>query len=693
MSGDSGVWVANAALDRVGRFDVGISELNTVTLEPVTDPVVAQSGAVVLALDASSNSLEQIDPATARIVRSTTVPLGARAVVALAETVISAPNGDLWVVPSDDVDALDAATAPDLRLGGGGVVSTTPDGGVLAVSTADDAVFRSEPGVPLTSAPRTPVDLSGGSIQAVGTSHGWIVHEADSATLLTSTGPIDLSGVLSRTNSVVALQQSADTPRRPAASSQPERAYLATSTTLVEADLATHEVRRVSTGHSGHPARPVVVGGCTYAAWSDGSTWRSCRPDGGGEPVVTTGVLPDMRADAQLVFQTNGDGVLLNDPDTGSVWAVQADNQVVGNWGEIILAEGGSLPVTAVGEEGAKPSAEPSDVFVPLPTAETPSPKETPRIDESPLTAEPPPSPADPPAADPPAAPEGPTPLLIQPTPVTAVLDESTGTVTLAWAPFGGVVASSGGYFAQNLGLDGSQTSAPCTGQSKPPSGGEVVATGDSTTITFSGVDRPGATYGFLVWGYNDHGCAASALVTVSPHPSPSQITALTGGMIESGTAWEYRIDEIGPTADHYEVQRMDREEGVGGIARFFGTGVIPRTLTEGPFGTPYAFRIRGCNAESDGGACGPWLESSAPDASLTLEPTDLLYDESAAVWTWAAAPDNAGLEAVILCGSFSGAGGKFTADSTHCGMDSVVASGDAWLKVVVSGHSYRFRP
>jgi hypothetical protein len=751
--GDGGVWVTNGDAEAVGRVNAELAEFNSVVQTSSSAPDVAQNGRWVVSVDDSAHTATRIDAATAKAIGSVTLPSAGSGVVLVGQdaVVYSGDDGRMWSVPVEQLSLFDTHD-PELKLGAGAIVSTTPAGGILALSPTDHQLYRAEPGVPLARATRTPVALADPpttasvgdkraktadpdpdadsdadpdavpALQLAATSGtGWAVLDDAAQTLITANGPIDLSGYLDPLPADVAA---GPVPHRHAALQRttlagvvtdgsvdpgPASVFVATDTALLEVDLKSKTVQVVSTGHQGTPARPIWVAGCEFAAWADGSAWKRC----GDYAPVTSDSLQSMDSGARLVYRNNGNRVLLNDPASGNVWAVQTDNRLIDDWAgaprlldpnadkldgsdtEAIdwslhpqagfydtLPGGSGSPMAGLHDlaQGGKPAQGDSGSAEPAKA--------------TPVVPPPPPSspPGDPATAPPiPPDPGGDSASTIPPvaTAATATLDEATGTVTVAWSPFGDGGSPLLGYFAESLGASGTALSgAACTvsasGQVTPPAAGEVRATGLWTTASFDGITEPGAEYGFAVWGYNRNGCVATSVVTVTPTPPPGPVTAVVGSMIDSGTEYEYRIDSVTPRAPRYEVQRLDAGGApVGDVAGFSDLGALPRTLTDGPFGVPYAFQLRACNEGE--GACGPWSAPQAsPSPSLTFALAGLHYSADTGEWTWDALPDNGGLSSRARCSTFSGDGGASTFFSASCVTDVPVPAADAWLRVSV---------
>ncbi|PRY67943.1 hypothetical protein B0I08_105104 [Glaciihabitans tibetensis] len=764
MINDAGVWVTNDTIPAVGRVNTEINELNSVVPTPVESAELVQSGRWVVSVDRDAGTVTRIEASTARPVGSLALPDSGATLAIVGDELVIAPRlgGALRSVPLETLGVARESSArgirSDLDLGRDAVVTNTPTGGFFAVSRALGAVLRAELGTPVAEADRVSVDLRAvsGAMQAAATSIGWAILDVESGDLVTPGGVVELGKASGGRAAGMALQETAVLTAAEPDEWTRESVLVATRVELLEVDLRTNRVSVLSGGHDGVPVRPVSVGGCDFAAWSDGSVWQRCAEDesargsdagtgsgsaegssagstagSGADSTGRVSTLAGMGNAARPVFRTNADRVLLNDPASGQVWAVQSAGALVDNWSDeerddaAHLADGAADAAEGEDSEDSDDSADPSgpdEVPVAVPTefarprvgpgqpagANTSfSTDASPAGNGSPATVPVPPSVPQPPAAPTPEAndPTPPTPgdgeaggTMPVPTPVTAGLDARDHTVTLTWRPFGDTGDSPTlGYFAQSLGADAAPPTAcavlsPPSTDVRAPAGGEVRALGLWTTATFSGIAEEGATYGFVVWGYNRAGCVASETVWVTPPVAPGAVTVIDGGMVDLGMEREYRVASVTPAASRYEIQRMDGTgTPVGQIAEFTSVGIVPRTLTGGAFGEVYTFQLRACNALADGGACGPWITKAAPEPSLTFALKDLAYSPTTGTWTWAAMPDNGAAPMKVRCGSYSGqfVGYKFT--STSCTGDAAAPTGDAFLRFTSGVSSRQF--
>ncbi|SKA81249.1 hypothetical protein SAMN06295879_0301 [Agreia bicolorata] len=695
--GDSGVWVTSVAASAVGRVNTEVAELNVAV--PMLNPraEVVQSGSRVIIVDRDAGTATLLNPATARPGGSVALPAPSVGLVITGSDALitSQTDGRVWSVPLDAFGRSAVAPDPVFDLGPGAVVATTPVGGVIAVSPTTHELLRAEPGTSIAQADRAAVELPAGSgpLQLVATTTAWAVLETSASMLATPTGQVDLSDFTDGDVADVALQAAVDVEPEQSSASPVNSVLVSTRSSLLEIELGTGTVSVLDSGHDGVPVRPVVTGGCAFAAWGDGTSWQRCA----GDPTAgVAGVLSGLEASDRPVFHTNSGRAVLNDSVSGRVWVTQSGNREIDSWAKLLArsndAAGTSsgavtvpIAVGPVGQlerigvdhdspsSGDSPSPPPAATLPPAVAATLPEP---PSVSDAGPAHE---SPARPPVSE----------------PVTAILQPETGTVSLSWAPFDGRGDPVRGYFTQSLGPGATTVESPCvllpSGGVQTPRGGTVVDVGTWTSGSFEGIDLPGSSYGFIVWGYNGAGCTASDVVTVTPRAAPAAVTALDGEMIDVGTDYDYEITSIAPEASRYEVQRLDAAGGpAGDVAEISlaGSAAVPRALTGGPFGEVYSFRIRACNAQDEGAACGPWSDRAAPEESLTFEPADLNYSAETGTWTWSSLPQNGALPVKVRCGGGSDQSVASVSTSVSCQTGVARSRADSWLRIFVGSQS-----
>jgi hypothetical protein len=319
---DGTVWVANGSRSAVGRANADVRELNAAVRATGSDLAVAQSGSDVLLVDRTSATVGVVDPADATL--GDTVPLPPEspdvAVAGDRALIVSGGTGELWSEPLDALSTFSTDVDADLSLGADVVTSVSPRGVTTVFSAETAAVTRIDSPVDFVVSSTVETSLSGdGPFQVTSVGDRVAVLDVGTGQLVVDGAEVDLSGEV---GGGLALQQAAD---------DGSGVLVATSSSLLRVPFSGGEPEAVVTGQVGVPARPVVVDGCTYGAWSGGSAWSDCSGARGG--VLS---LDGVAASAELVLAVNGDRVVLNDPVGGRSWAVQGDGAVIDNWDELL---------------------------------------------------------------------------------------------------------------------------------------------------------------------------------------------------------------------------------------------------------------------------------------------------------------------------------------------------------------------
>ena len=320
---DASVWVASGSRQAVGRVNTEVQELNSVMPDVGADLELVQSGPTVFLLNREDATLGIVDPATSVISDSVPLPPDDPEVFLAGDTVtvIARGSGEVWFVPVATVGEFDAEAAPDLSLGAGLVASVDDEGRLFVYSRAAKQVYSLTPALSSEVQSADPLEVSGGDAVSISSVAGnWAVLDsvASRLHLPERSVPIAVTGT-------AALQ---------APSSTGDSVIVADSAGLTSIPIATGDPVSEATGQGGTPARPVVVGGCVFAAWTGGNAWRSCAKTAG-----TLLPLEAMPADGELHFRTNGDRVLLNDSLVGGSWAVQSSGELIDNWVDLIPPE------------------------------------------------------------------------------------------------------------------------------------------------------------------------------------------------------------------------------------------------------------------------------------------------------------------------------------------------------------------
>jgi hypothetical protein len=325
--GDAAVWVTNESRQVVGRANTQVRELNTVVASGGARLDLVQQGSTVLVVDHGESSLDILDAATAEVATSVPLPPEAPAVFLSGTRAVIASDGDVWSLPPDELEAYDSASEPTLSLGSGSVASMDTAGTFYSYSPATGDVSRVDTAAGDVVAATANVNAGApeDAYQLSSSNGSWALFNETTRHLFVDGRNIDLSTMIG-IDEEATLQQA--TPIG-------SRILLATRAGLVAVPLSGGQPEELVTGRAGRPAQPVHAGGCSYAAWGDGTAWRSCAGDADGQ-AGTTDVLEGVAGDARLEFRLNGNALLLNDALGGASWAVQQDNRLIDNWDELI---------------------------------------------------------------------------------------------------------------------------------------------------------------------------------------------------------------------------------------------------------------------------------------------------------------------------------------------------------------------
>ncbi|SFN34042.1 Ig-like domain-containing protein [Mycetocola miduiensis] len=314
--GDGAVWVVNQERQAIGRANTQVFELNAGIEADSEQLDVLQEGETVLLLDAGLSSLGIVDPATAKVVESVPLPPGTTDVRLAGGRVTIIADGDVWLIPVGDLEIFDAEADPTLSFGPGTIGSVAPDGELFVFSPDASELYR---------VPADEDTVRGTTRVTLGDTAG------DFQLSSVGSEPVLLDGasrrLIVRGNSIVLGDAAAPVLPQPAATGS--AVLVGVDGGLLSVPLSGGEPADVLSGTEGEPVRPISIGGCEYAAWSGGQVFERCGNDTSetsiGSPVGTG-----------MQFRANGTHVVLNDGASGASWAVQAENQLIDNWDDLI---------------------------------------------------------------------------------------------------------------------------------------------------------------------------------------------------------------------------------------------------------------------------------------------------------------------------------------------------------------------
>lgn len=324
--GDAAVWVASDLKKSIGRANTEIDALNAVVPATGSTVEVVQDGTNVLLVDSESNTVAVVDPATNATGKSMPLPPRQPSVHLAGDriAIASEATGQIWLTTVGDLSNFNSGAAPTLDLGGAAKTTMDASGVLYAFLPDTGVVHRIDTSGSETVSTTEKVPQAAQGVNDTITTVGghWALLDPDRRVLYLHGRTVDLGGILG----------SSTDPVLQAPSTSGDSVSIATSTGLIRVPLdGSPPVLRVG-GRTGVPAAPILVGGCTYAAWSGGSTWSSCSDSSPG----STRALAQVPPGASLVFRANGPRVVLNDVKSGVAWAVQKDNARIDNWDQLV---------------------------------------------------------------------------------------------------------------------------------------------------------------------------------------------------------------------------------------------------------------------------------------------------------------------------------------------------------------------
>jgi large repetitive protein len=337
---DGGVWVTyNDPNDEtqppVGRFDKPIGQLSDGLTAPggaqTTYQVdIYQSGSNVLLFDGRKESLFAVDAAAVAVKNATAgVRVPGRDQIALGgETaaVLDPKSGKVWTTPADALDGFaPGAARADARAGPDAGVAVTVGGTVFVASAVGHRLVSIPPGdaKPSIKRLRAPTSPDPVSVTAVGSTAVLLDARTRTVVIPSRRRTVQLPASQATLQTLV-LQEAG-----PAAS----EVLVADATTLYSVPLSGGDPVALARVGNGLPAAPVRVAGCDYGAWAGTRAMvaRACD----GLTLVSEPLSSAKLSIGRLIFRVNRDQLVLNDPDHGYIWSVDARIERLDGWNDV----------------------------------------------------------------------------------------------------------------------------------------------------------------------------------------------------------------------------------------------------------------------------------------------------------------------------------------------------------------------
>ncbi|CAH0264116.1 hypothetical protein SRABI83_03462 [Arthrobacter sp. Bi83] len=323
---DGGVWVVSKARNAVGRLNYPSRVLDGAVTPASTTFDVLQNAGKVFVDDASGSTLNQVSAANMRLGGDKKLPGSAQ--VSFGTEVISVTDpaaGKMWAMSPSTVNAFDEESSDPAVAGSQGLVSAVG---------SDDRVYSADPKTGQVTV--TAVNSNGEPTDTQSSTWNGLKGAGDLQLAVVGDQPVALDAAAGRLflpgGREVALPDARDAKLQQSGPAS-ESVALATPKALLKQPLDGSTAKTVTFGGQGVPAAPVQLGGCVHAAWSGANKYvRDCANDSDDKNVA----VPKASASPSYVFRVNRDVVVLNDVNSGNVWLVNQNMQLVNNWDDVV---------------------------------------------------------------------------------------------------------------------------------------------------------------------------------------------------------------------------------------------------------------------------------------------------------------------------------------------------------------------
>ncbi|MBT2555203.1 Ig-like domain-containing protein [Arthrobacter sp. ISL-5] len=323
---DGGVWVVSKARNAVGRLNYPSRVLDGAVTPASTTFDVLQNAGKVFVDDESGSTLNQVSAANMRLGGDKQLPGSAQ--VSFGSEVISVTDpgaGKMWAMSPSTVNAFDEESSEPAVAGSQGLVSAVG---------SDDRIYSADPKTGQVTV--TAVDANGQPTETESSTWEGLKGAGDLQLTVVGDQPVVLDAAAGRLflpgGRELALADAGEAKlQQPGPAS--DSVALATPKALLKQPLNGSAAKTVTAGGEGVPAAPVQLGGCVHAAWSGVNKYvRDCANDADDKNVA----VPKASASPSYVFRVNRDIVVLNDVNSGNVWLVNQNMQLVNNWDDVV---------------------------------------------------------------------------------------------------------------------------------------------------------------------------------------------------------------------------------------------------------------------------------------------------------------------------------------------------------------------
>lgn len=323
---DGGVWVVSKTKNAVGRLNYPSKVLDGAVTPASTNFDVLQHAGEVFVDDGSGSTINEVSAANMRLGGDKQLPSSSE--VSFGSRVLSVTDpvrGKVWALSPSTVNAFDGESTEPVLLGSTGLVS--------AVGT-DNRIYSADPQKGEVTV--TTVDANGEKTDAQVTQIEELKGAGDLQIAVVGDKPVVLDAARGNLflpgGRRLELQDARDAKLQ---QSGEESGFVAIATqkALIKQPLDGSTAVTVTFDGQGIPAAPVQVSGCVHAAWAGANKYiRDCANDADDKNVD----VPKASAAPSYVFRVNRDLVVLNDVNSGNVWLVNQNMQLVNNWDDVV---------------------------------------------------------------------------------------------------------------------------------------------------------------------------------------------------------------------------------------------------------------------------------------------------------------------------------------------------------------------
>ncbi|ASN19534.1 Ig-like domain-containing protein [Arthrobacter sp. YN] len=322
---DGGVWVVSKTKNAAGRLNYPSKSLDGAVTPASTNFDILQQAGDIFIDDADGGTINPVSAANMRLGGDQKLPGSAEVSFGNKVLAVTDPSqGKVWAVSPTSIGGFSDESEP--------LFEQSP--GVVSVVGVDDTIHTLDPKTGTLTA--TKVDAEGKSVDSQARKDEAL--KADGEVQLTTVG--DKAVVLNAATGDIVLPGGnkvhlEDAREAKLQQSGPAADFIAIATpkALLLQPLDGGTAKTVQADGQGIPAAPVHLGSCTYAAWSGANKYvRECTNEADNK----RSDVPKASASPSYVFRVNRDLVVLNDVNSGNVWMVNQNMQLVNNWDDVI---------------------------------------------------------------------------------------------------------------------------------------------------------------------------------------------------------------------------------------------------------------------------------------------------------------------------------------------------------------------